>query len=182
MTDGKTDREETLSRKDIYRNVFTMDDENIEKFKKLYGVGWKNDTDEFLEAFFSFSKIIPEPIKDESDKNWIDNSGQNLSSFLRHVDCGEGEIPGSVVGRDLEIWRYDNWGTSSEVLYDSIDFPFLSFGWFANADTLSHALDDLLKGKYSFYTLCKPPIKIYEKMASDGLIFEVTWTSAFNEN
>ena len=170
-----TARDDALSKKDEFRNIIMMDDENIEKFKKLYGVDRKNGRDAFLETLFSFSRIIPEPIKDASDKNWIDNSGQDVRSFRRSAGCNEGEKP-EPVGRELEIWRYDNWGTSSEALYDPNELPFVDFwGNVPNEDSLFHPLDDLLKGEYEFYTLCQPPIEIYKKMAADGLVFKVTW-------
>lgn len=84
-----------------------------------------------------------------------------------------------MIGRELEIWRYDNWGTSSEALYDSCEMPFGLdlWGYVPKEDEIPviRPLDELLKGEYVFYTLCKPPIEIYKKMAADGLVFEVTW-------
>lgn len=180
-----TERDEALSKKDEFRNFIMMGDKNIEKFKTLYGVGRRKGKDAFLETLFSFSRIIPEPIKDTSDKNWIDNSGQDLWSFKKHkwkhTDSNEGNVSEPVVGRDLEIWRYDNWGTSSDALYDSCEEPFGLDLWGyvpkENEIPVIRPLDELLKGEYVFYTLCKPPINIYMKMAADGLIFEVTWRS-----
>lgn len=178
-----TERDDALSKKDEFRNIIKMDDENIEKFKKLYGVGRRNGRDAFLETLFSFSRIIPEPIKDASDKNWIDNAQQDIDSFRKHkwkhTDSNEGNVSEPVVGRDLEIWRYDNWGTSSEALYDSCEMPFTLdlWGYVPKEDEIPviRPLDELLKGEYVFYTLCNPPIEIYKKMAADGLVFEVTW-------
>jgi hypothetical protein len=164
-----------------FTNCIKMDDENIEKFKKLYGVGRRNGRDAFLETLFSLSRIIPEPIKDASDKNWIDNSGQDIDSFKRNTASNEGNISEPVIGRELETWRYDNWGTSSEALYDSCEMPFGLDLWGyvpkENDIPVIRPLDELLKGEYAFYTLRKPPIKIYEKMAADGLVFETTWGS-----
>lgn len=169
-----TARDEALSKKNEFRNFIMMDDENIEKFKKLYGVDRRNGKDAFLETLFSLSRIIPEPVKDASDKNWIDNSGQDIRSFRRPAGCDEGEKP-EPVGRDLEIWRYDNWGTSSEALYDPNEFSLGDFwGYVPKEDSVFHPLDDLLKGE-CFYTLCQPPIEIYKKMAADGLVFKVSW-------
>ena len=80
-----------------------MDDENIEKFKKLYGEGEQHLICEVLvDTKISFSTIIPEPAKNGSDKNWVDNSRQDIWSF-RHF--AEEEKP-EPVGRELEIWRY----------------------------------------------------------------------------
>lgn len=174
-----TERDDALSKKDEFRNFIKMDDENIEKFKKLYGVGRRNGRDAFLETLFSFSRIIPEPIKDASDKNWIDNARQDIDSFRKHTGSNEGNTSEPVIGRELEIWRYDNWGTSSEALYDSCEMPFGLdlWGYVPKEDEIPviRPLDELLKGEYVFYTLCKPPIEIYKKMAADGLVFEVTW-------
>lgn len=141
------------SGKSEFSNIITMDDENIERFKKLYGEGRRLTPPDssFDERELSFSRIIPEPAEDDSDKNWVDNSLQD-------------KMPDPVVGRELEIWRYDNWGTSSDLLYDS-HMPNVQ------------SLEGLLKGEYAFFTMCRPPIKIYEKMAADGLVFETTWRS-----
>lgn len=49
-----TARDDALSKKDEFRNIIMMDDENIEKFKKLYGVDRRNGRDAFLETLFSF--------------------------------------------------------------------------------------------------------------------------------
>lgn len=122
-----------------------------------------------IENIISFSMIIPGPAKDDSDKNWVDNSKQSIWSFRHYADRIEDKMPNPVIGRELEIWRYDNWGTSSDLLYDS---------YMPNVQSL----DGLLKGEYEFYTLCRPPINVYKKMASDGLVFKVTWSSdAANE-
>ena len=143
-----------------FLNIITMDDENIEKFKKLYGEGEQHLICEVLvDTKISFSTIIPEPAKNGSDKNWVDNSRQDIWSF-RHF--AEEEKP-EPVGRELEIWRYENWGTPSDLLYDSLEGPDI------------RSLEGLLKGEYGFYTFEKPPFKVYEKMAADGLVFEIRW-------
>ena len=141
------------SGKSEFSNVIKMDEEQIEKFKKLYGEGRRLTPPDssFDERELSFSMIIPGPAKDDSDKNWVDNSLQD-------------KMPDPVVGRELEIWRYDSWGTSSDLLYDS-HMPNVQ------------SLEGLLKGEYAFFTMCRPPIKVYEKMAADGLVFETTWGS-----
>lgn len=147
-----------------FLNIITMDDENIEKFKKLYGEGEQHLICEVLvDTKISFSMIIPEPAKNGSDKNWVDNSRQDIWSF-RHF--AEEEKP-EPVGRELEIWRYENWGTPSNLLYDSLEGPDI------------RSLEGLLKGEYGFYTFGKPPFKVYEKMAADGLVFSIKWYSPY---
>ena len=175
-----TARADTLSKKDEYRNVIIMDDENIEKFKKLYGDGRHDGKGTFSETLFSFSRIIPEPIMDELDKNWFDNTERDIWTIWRSKDCVGNETPNQLVGREREIWRYDNWGTSCDALYDSNEKPFGGNLWGLapkEAPVISSPLDSLLNGEYEFYTLCKPPIEIYKKMAADGLMFKVNWNS-----
>ena len=70
-----------------------------------------------------------------------------------------------MIGNALKSWRMDHWETLSDVLYDGCEEPYI------------RTLDGLLKGEYPFYTFSKPPIKIYEKMAADGLVFDVKWKS-----
>lgn len=175
-----TIRDEALSKKDEYRNVIIMDDENIEMFKKLYGYDCQNGKRTFFDILLSFSRIIPEPIMDESDKNWFDNTEHDIWTFWRSKDCVENEMPKPLVGREREIWRYDNWGTSSEALYDSKEKPFGSDLWGCvskEGSVIPSPLDSLLKGEYEFYTLGKPPLEIYKKMAADGLVFKASWNS-----
>ena len=62
--------DEILSNMLEFANIINMDDENIEKFKKLYG-----------EGRLSFSQIIPEDQKNETDEEWFDNSQQAASIF-----------------------------------------------------------------------------------------------------
>jgi len=142
-----------------FSNVIKMDDENIEKFKILYGEGQRlplSQDSQFYETKLSFSQIIPEVQKNESDKEWFDNSRQDALKFIGVKDS-------ELIGKTLANWRIDHWGSSSDLLYD--DGPSLQ------------TLEGLLKGEYAFYTLRKPPIKVYEKMAADGLVFETTWGS-----
>ena len=142
-----------------FSNVIKMDDENIEKFKKLYGEGQRlplSPDSQFYETKLSFSQIIPEVQKNESDKELFDNSRQDALKFIGVKDS-------ELIGKTLANWRIDHWGSSSDLLYD--DGPSLQ------------TLEGLLKGKYEFYTLRNPPIKVYEKMAVDGLVFETTWWS-----
>ena len=129
-----------------FTNVIKMDDENIEKFKKLYG-----------EGRLSFSQIIPEAQKNESDKEWFDNSLQDA-------------MYAELIGKSLAKWRLDHWGTSSDLLYYVKTF---SCGEKPSLQTP----EGLLKGEYEFSTMCRPPIKVYEKMAADGLVFEISWRS-----
>lgn len=141
-----------------FSNIIKMDDENIEKFKKLYGEGERffiaNTT--LCETKISFSQIIPEVQKNESDKEWFDNSRQDASNFF-------GAENSELIGKTLAKWRIDHWGSCSDLLYD--DGPHLQ------------TLEGLLKGEYVFFTRCRPPIKVYEKMATDGLVFEAEWWS-----
>ncbi|WP_405332568.1 BspA family leucine-rich repeat surface protein [Fibrobacter sp.] len=60
---------------------------------------------------------------------------------------------------DCSEWRIKNWGTRTDVMdYD---------------DGL--ALHDILSGDLNFQTADTPPIKVFEKMAADGLDFEIYW-------
>ncbi len=141
-----------------FSNIIKMDDENIEKFKKLYGEGQRLLPPDSLfdERKLSFSQIIPEAQKNESDKEWFDNSRQDASNFF-------GAENSELIGKTLAKWRIDHWGSCSDLLYD--DGPHLQ------------TLEGLLKGEYVFFTRCRPPIKVYEKMATDGLEFETEWWS-----
>ena len=136
-----------------FSNVIKMDDENIEKFKKLYGEGQRffiaNTT--LCETKISFSQIIPEPSRDNADRNWADNSNQDVGVWRKKDTPDENSALDGVIGSALKMWRMDNWGTPSDVLYESEEVPFMS-------------LDGLLKGEFPFFTYSKPPIKVYEKM------------------
>lgn len=79
-----------------FENTITMDDENIRKFKNLYG-----------KSCFSFSMIIRESPNKNISENWIDRTSQN---YCRGIYCGK-------IGRYLAEWRYENWGTSSDALF-----------------------------------------------------------------
>ena len=136
--------DEILSNMLEFANIIKMDDENIEKFKKLYG-----------EGRLSFSQIIPEDQKNETDEEWFDNSQQDASIFR--------DKESEPVGKNLARWRLDNWGTPSDLLYEK--------------GSSLQTLKGLLKGEYEFFTRCRPPIGIYEKMAADGLVFETEWRS-----
>lgn len=91
--------EEILSNMLEFANIIKMDDENIEKFKKLYG-----------EGRLSFSQIIPEVQKNEADEEWFDNSQQDASIFR--------DEKSEPIGKTLATWRLDNWGTPSDLLYE----------------------------------------------------------------
>lgn len=161
-----------------FTNVIKMDDENIKKFKKLYGEGQQFSicgstslcpdashcpSASIYETRLSFSQIIPEVQKNESDKEWFDNSLQDAGFVI--VDKESKQI-----GKSLAKWRVDHWGTSSDLLYFVESF---SCGDKRSLQTP----EGLLKGEYQFFTMCRPPIKIYEKMAADGLVFETKWWS-----
>ena len=153
------------SGKSEFSNVIKMDDENIEKFKKLYGEGRRLTPPDssFDERVLSFSQIIPEDQKNNADKEWFDNSEQNVWSFI-------GEETSELIGKSLAKWRLNHWGTSSDLLYED---ELISIGGGPSLQTL----EGVLKGECQFFTMCRPPIKIYEKMAADGLVFETKWWS-----
>ena len=91
--------EEILSNMLEFANIIKMDDENIEKFKKLYG-----------EGRLSFSQIIPEVQKNEVNEEWFDNSQQDASIFR--------DKKSEPIGYDLARWRLGHWGTPSDLLYE----------------------------------------------------------------
>ena len=124
-----------------FENTITMDDENIRKFKNLYG-----------ESGFSFSKIISESPNKNISENWIDRTNQNYDDREK-------------IGRYLAEWRYENWGTPSDALF------------FVDEFGNKIGVEDVVSGKFSFWTRALPPFKIYRKMAEDGLVFEIKWKS-----
>ena len=148
-----------------FTNVIKMDDENIEKFKKLYGEGqYIHPSDSlFDERRISFSQIIPEVQKNNADREWFDNSEQDVWNFI-------GKETPERIGKSLAKWRLDHWGTSSDLLYE------VGLRLIGDGPSLP-TLEELLKGDKQFFTMCRPPIKIYEKMAADGLVFETKWWS-----
>lgn len=103
------------------KNYITMDDENIEKFKQLYGknivYGEKTEFDNEVPVLFTLSMITPNREEWGSDSDAFDDMGEQFY-------CG---------------------------------------------------LTDMLKGEFDFRTANQPPLKLYEKMASDGLVFEISW-------
>ena len=150
---------ENISYMTEFVNIIKMDDENIEKFKKLYG-----------EGRLSFSQIIPEVQGNEADEEWFDNSQQDASIFRDPKSEEEASISrgdmSEPIGKALARWRSDNWGTPTDLLYEK--GPSLQ------------TLEGLLKGEYEFITRGNPPTRIYDKMASDGLVFEVKWWTLCN--
>ncbi len=159
-----------------FRNSVTMDRENAEKFKKLY-----DKDDEW--KWFSLSMIIPEP--DNDAEEWMDFSRQQRRSYLsREHIWKKNEYPVYDIGPALAAWRYENWGTPSEAMYavyaeydenedcdDDLDDYDL---WLL---LQQRSLDGQLRHKMFFYTLSFPPLKIYRKMAADGLVFKAKWKS-----
>ncbi len=131
-----------------FQNYITMDDENIRKFKNLYG-----------ERGFSFSMIIPDSPNKNTSEYWIDRTRQNY--------CGE--IYRGELGKYLAEWRYENWGTPSDALFAGVPVNELI--------GCEIGPEDVLNGKNSFWTRSLPPFKIYRKMAEDGLVFKMTWKS-----
>ncbi len=143
-------------------NLLLMDAENIEKFRKLYCKG--------EDDLFSFSMIIPEP--DNESEEWTDYSSQDTT--MRDFDSEwSGEHNGfysrDAIGPALAAWRYENWGTPSEALYE--DDAFLSYNCIGRAS--GDYLEEMVKEGIRFSSLSFPPFKIYRKMAADGLVFKV---------
>ena len=136
----------------VFRNTVTMDRENAEKFKKLY-----DKDDEW--NWFSLAMIIPEPANDAEE--WTD-----------YTDLEMGEIQKDDIGPALAAWRYENWGTPGEAM-DSVEnrysLPYL-FKKRRDVNSFENKI-------FRFNTLSFPPFKIYQKMAADGLVFQVEWTS-----
>ena len=179
-----------------FLNIITMDDENIEKFKKLYGEGKRIGGNTFPETLLSFSMVIPETSRNDADSDWADKTNQNIW-FWREMRFPEDnpepeefpEIEGindikiapsqhpvsEMIGKALEQWRTDNWGTPSDVLYGGDEEAFYG----ENDGPCIRTLDVLFKGKFPFYTYGRPPFKVYEKMAADGLVFNIKWHSPF---
>ena len=67
-----------------FLNIITMDDENIEKFKKLYGEGKHIGGNTFPETLLSFSMVIPETSRNDADSDWVIHS--NLQNRCRHKE------------------------------------------------------------------------------------------------
>ena len=138
----------------VFRNTVTMDEENIEKFKKLY------DKDEEWN-WFSLAMVIPEPANDAEE--WTDYTDLKKRDVC--TDSGLNKIQKDDIGPSLAAWRYENWGTPSEAMPS--DIPLLRICCFWRYQLMGD----------SFYTLSFPPFKIYRKMAADGLVFKATWKS-----
>ena len=169
-----------------FLNIITMDDENIEKFKKLYGEGERIGGNTFPETLLSFSMVIPETSRNDADSDWADKTNQNVWFWremrfpednpepeeFNGVKIAPDQHPVSeMIGKALEQWRTDNWGTPSDVLYGGDEEAFYG----ENDGPCIRTLDVLFKGKFPFYTYGRPPFKVYEKMAADGLVFEIRW-------
>ena len=150
-----------------FRNTVTMDEENAKKFKKLY-----DKDDEW--NWFSLAMVIPEPANESEE--WTDFSMQRAPCHLSW-ECffeAKKEYLVNDVGHALAAWRYENWGTPSEAMYDENDCDV-----FISPHLLCRSqLPEQLKNKvFRFYTLSFPPLKIYRKMAADGLVFKAEWES-----
>lgn len=148
-------------------NRLLMDAENIEKFKKLYCKEGEDDV-------FSLSMIIPEP--DNESEEWTDYTPQEIT--MRDFDSNwSGKFNGfykkDAIGPALAAWRYENWGTPSEAMYEDDAFSSENNIGRFSADYLGN----MVKRGICFCTLTHPPFKIYQKMAEDGLVFKVKWSS-----
>ena len=157
----------------IFRNRIMMDNENIEKFKKLYGL---------REGCFSLAQIIPEPTN--GSEEWTDCTNQTIRHFALNeegifYDSDDADDPYHLprgcfvedIGPALAVWRYENWGTPSEAMYDDFDETYIQEDQFEFGEIF---LSQMVNG---FYTLSLPPFKIYQKMAADGLVFKAKWES-----
>ncbi len=163
----------------VVYNRLLMDVENIEKFRNLYPNKRKYDV-------FLLSRIIPEP--DNESEEWRDYN------YLFDVDMRDfdPELDGQWnlffekgdIGPALAAWRYENWGTPSEALYEDDCGVFecnLSYPSDSAEEDKKH-VEELAKKGICFYTLALPPLKIYRKMAADGLVFKVEWSSGKRVN
>ena len=112
----------------------------------------KKNIEKFIKLYgegngdFSLSLVVPEPKSAEYKTTKV--SAKKKGTAKKNsgtANCSE--------------WRIENWGTRTDVMdYD---------------DGL--ALHDILSGDLNFQTADTPPIKVFEKMAADGLDFEIYW-------
>ncbi len=159
--------------REVFYNRLLMDAENIEKFRKLYPNKRKSD-------LFLLSRIIPEP--DNESEEWWDYNYYNVD--IRDFDPdlgGESNLffQKDDIGKALAAWRYENWGTPSEAMYED---DCGVFGCYLpsssdSAEKDKECVEELAEEGICFYTLALPPLKIYRKMAEDGLVFKVEWRS-----
>ncbi len=161
---------------EVIFNRLLMDEENLEKFKKLYPNKCEDDV-------FLLSRIIPEP--DNESEEWRDYN------FLFNVDMRDfdPELGGQWnrffrkddIGPALAAWRYENWGSPSEAMYEADCGVFdclLGYAPDSPEEWDQKAFKYLVENGICFYTLASPPFKIYRKMAADGLVFQVEWSSS----
>ena len=158
----------------VIYNRLLMDAENIEKFRNLYPNKRKYDV-------FRLSRIIPEP--DNESEEWMDYNFL-FNVVMRDFDL---ELDGQWnlffqkddIGPALAAWRYENWGTPSEAMYEEDCGVFdchLDYAPDSPEKWEKKAFKELVEKGICFYTLAFPPFKIYQKMAADGLVFKVKWT------
>ncbi len=161
----------------VIYNRLLMDEENLEKFKKLYPHKRKYDV-------FRLSRIIPEP--DNESEEWRDYNyyfDVDLRDFDPELD-GQWNLffKKDDIGPALAAWRYENWGTPSEVIYENdcgVFDCFLDYAPDESEEWRKKAFNELVEKGICFYTLALPPFKIYQKMAADGLVFKVKWTFGY---
>ena len=162
----------------VIYNRLLMDEENLEKFKKLYPNKRKYDV-------FRLSRIIPEP--DNESEEWRDYNILNVD--LRNFDP---ELDGQCnlffkkddIGPALAAWRYENWGTPSEAMYEEdcgVCDCYLDYAPDSPEERKKKYYKELVENGICFYTLAHPPFKIYQKMAADGLVFKVKWTFGYGD-
>ena len=163
----------------VIYNRLLMDEENLEKFKKLYPNKRKYDV-------FRLSRIIPEP--DNESEEWRDYNyyfDVDLRDFDPELD-GQWNLffKKDEIGPALAAWRYENWGTPSEVIYENdrgVFDCFLDYAPDSPEESEKKAFKELVEKGICFYTLALPPFKIYQKMAADGLVFKVKWTFGYGD-
>ncbi len=101
---------------------------------------------------FSLSLVIPEP--DYEKEKAAKSSAKKTASVKKKSKAKKNSSC-----EDWYEWRIENWGTKT----DAMDY----------GDGL--ALHDVLCGDLNFQTAWNLPIKIFEKMAADGLEFDIYW-------
>ncbi len=159
---------------EVIFNRLLMDEENLEKFKKLYPHKRKYDV-------FRLSRIIPEP--DNESEEWRDYNyyfDVDLRDFDPELD-GQWNLffKKDDIGPALAAWRYENWGTPSEVIYENDCGVFdchLDCAPDESEEWRKKYYKELVEKGICFYTLALPPFKIYQKMAADGLVFKAKWS------
>lgn len=118
----------------------------------------KKNIEKFIKLYgegngdFSLSLVIPEP---DYEKEKAAKSPAKKTASVKKKSTAKKNSS----NEDWYEWRIENWGTKT----DAMDY----------GDGL--ALRDILCGDLNFQTAWNLPIKIFEKMAADGLEFDIYW-------